>query len=109
MQSPLEVLQSPSFKGPAIVDTRSTPDQWAGRTVLGSNAATVVVSTRSVNSDSIIGITKQFNAALPASGIAAGVCVRSINPGVSFIMGYDDGVARTDYALTLMWEIKRGS
>lgn len=92
---------------PDMIDTRSTPNVFAGRTVIGSGQATQIVSTFSVNSDSLI-FTGQQHVTAQNSGFAAAVCVRSISPGAGFVLGWSDNIARA-FDTTVMWEIKRTS
>lgn len=52
--TPIEVFERPLIKSAPILRTNSHASQYAGRTVLGSGQASVTVSTRAVNSDSLI-------------------------------------------------------
>jgi hypothetical protein len=95
------------LRSPDMVDIRSTPNIFAGRTTLGSGQATVIVSTFSVNSDSLI-FTGQQHLTAQSSGFASAVCVRSISPGQGFVLGWSDNVSRA-FDATVMWEVKRTS
>lgn len=105
--TPIELMRRLFQKGPAIIDTRSSPDQFAGRTTLSSGSATVTVSTQQVNSDSIISLALQSVTALN-SGFGADLCVRSISPGGSFVIGWSDGQTRA-FDVVGMWEVKKTS
>lgn len=99
MTNPIEVLQRPLFKAPAMVSVSSDAAQYAGRTTLSSGSATVTVSTNAVNSDSIIG--RMIEAALPAgytmqgrtsilSGIATGtVSTTAVYSGQVIMLGFE--------------------
>ena len=78
--TPIELLQRPMIKSAPMIKTNSDAGQFAGRTTLSSGSATVTVSTRIVNSDSILHMTPQ--AALEAgyttqgrTGIASGLSI----------------------------------
>ena len=71
-KGPQELLFGPTLKSPLMTSVQSGPAQWAGRTVLNSGSATVVVSTFAVKSDSLIDIAALGNANL---GIIAGTLV----------------------------------
>jgi hypothetical protein len=104
---PLERLVRGWQVGPLMTKINSSPDQWAGRTTLDSGSATVTVSTRIVNSDSLIWVQGQ-NHANVASGTYKPVEVRTISPGNFFTLGTADGIAMARDT-TLMWEVKRAS
>lgn len=101
--TPIELLRRAFFKGAAVVDASSSAFQFAGRTTLSSGSATVTVSTNQVNSDSLIQLTLQS-----ASVNSGGLCVRSINPGNHFILGWADGGTRA-FDVVAMWELKKAS
>lgn len=83
--TPIELLRRAFLKGPMMFDIRSSPDQFAGRTTLSSGSATVTVSTRQVNSDSLL---KTFiEAALPAAYTTQGT--------ISVVSGGTTGTAST--------------
>lgn len=68
--TPIETLQRPLFRSAPILRTNSNASQYAGRTTLGSGQASVVVSTRGINSDSLIYPT--VHVALPAAYVTQG-------------------------------------
>lgn len=75
---PLELVQRAFMRGPIVTRINSDVSQWAGRTTLASGSATVTVSTRTVNSDSLV--FTALEVALPAgystqgrTNIASGV------------------------------------
>ncbi|MDR7537433.1 MAG: hypothetical protein QN183_13840 [Armatimonadota bacterium] len=80
---------------------------WAGTTTVPSGAVTRVVSTPVVESASIILLAAQA-ATNQASGFTRTFEVRSINPGVGFVVGTSDGVA-VARDTTVMWLVWRAS
>lgn len=104
---PLERQQRAQDVGPGITNITSGPNQFAGRTTLSSGSATVTVSTFQVGSDSLIFLNAQHFTA-QNSGFGSGLCVRTIAPGVSFTMGWSDGLGK-GFDATLMWEMRRSS
>lgn len=76
---------------------------WAGRTDVTTASATSSVATTQVDSDSIILLAVQQLVAV-ASGLARGVRVSSINPGVGFTLITNDAVAPS-VNMTVMWTI----
>jgi len=108
VRPPLETLFGGLLRGPLAVLTASGANQFAGRTSIASGTAFVTVSTRMVNSDSIIlhGLDVTTTVASGAGGSAT--CVSSKVSGVSFALGYTDGVARGPGG-TFMWELRRTS
>lgn len=105
MTTPLELLRRPFLKGPAITQANSSPDQWAGRTTLSSGSATVTVSTRQVNSDSLIWHGAEGNANV-ASGTNRVTEVKTISSAAYFTLGTQDGQAIPRDTI-LMWEIRK--
>ncbi len=67
---PLEILNRALLRGPLLTNITSSPNQWAGRTTIASGSVTQVVSTFSINSDSMINLAVQ--AAIPAAYITRG-------------------------------------
>jgi hypothetical protein len=99
----------PFLRGPLATKTTSAPNQWAGRTTLSSGSNTVVISTRSVGSDSLILFTMQA-ATDQASGVGQGLEVKSVNPGNAFILGWSDGgQVKPARNTTVMWFVLPGS
>lgn len=104
---PLEQIFRGWLRSPLGTLTASGPSQFAGRTTLNSGTAFATVSTRMVNSDSII----QFGFAVNSTGAmnvnsGAYLVVSSIVSGVSFALGYVDGAGRGPGG-TFLWEIRR--
>lgn len=99
-----EQLWRAVLRGPLRTKATSANNQWAGLTAVVSGAATAVVSTTNVDSDSIILATVYGNATNTASGFNRGWEVKSINPGNAFVMGTADGIG-PDHAITVMWLI----
>jgi hypothetical protein len=67
---PLEILNRALQRGPLMTNINSGPNQWSGRTTLASGSATQVVSTFSINSDSLLNLAIQ--AAVPTNYITRG-------------------------------------
>lgn len=63
--TPIETFERPLFKSAPLVRTNSHAAQYAGRTTLSSGSVSVTVSTRAVNSDSLIYPNAQV--AIPAA------------------------------------------
>jgi hypothetical protein len=107
-RGPLETLFGGILRGPLATLTASGAKQFAGRTTINSGTAFVTISTQMVNSDSIIlhGFAVQTTVASGSGGPAT--CVSSIVSGVSFALGYTDGVQRGPGG-TFMWELRRTS
>jgi len=101
-----EQIYGATLRGPLSTLATSAANQWAGRTVLASNAATVAVSTNLVQADSLIFTSVQAHVN-QASGAATPIEVKSINPGNHFILGTSDGSTWADRATTIMWMIAR--
>ena len=83
---PLEIVHRALMRGPLMTNISSSPNQWSGRTTINSGSATAVVSTFSINSDSILNLAIQ--AALPA-----GYTTRGQITGI--VSGNASGVAST--------------
>lgn len=83
--TPIETFERPLFKSAALVRTNSHASQYAGRTTIASGSATVVVSTRAVNSDSLI--AHYIQAAVPAAYTSQGI--------ISVVSGSTSGTAST--------------
>lgn len=103
-----EQLYRPFLRGPLATKTASTPSRWAGRTTLNSGSNTVVISTRSVGSDSLILFNMQA-ATDQGSGVGQGLEVKSINPGNAFILGWGDPQVKPARDTTVMWFVMPGS
>lgn len=103
-----EQLFRAMFRGAPTFKTTSSPNQFAGRTLLASGSNTVVVSTRTVGSDSII-LTSLQAATDQASGFGQGVEVKSINPGNAFVMGWQDPNSKPARDTTVHWVLAKGS
>lgn len=87
---PIEKLARPNIGVPfASIGGSDNP---VGRTVLASGSTTQLASTTLASSDSII-LLGQFASAAVNSGTSRPIEVRSINPGVGFVVGTVDGVA----------------
>lgn len=104
--TPHEKLYAPMLEGPIGVRTNSSaPNQFTGRTTLGSGTAFVTVSTRLVNSDSYIALTP-----IPKATVASGQqwvtpMPMSLVEGVSFAIANVDGVGRAP-GYDCCWEIR---
>ena len=109
MTYPLEQLWRAILRSPQmlVTGTGSGPNTFAGVTTLNSGDVTVPVSTVQVNSDSIIQLTCMSPTAA-ASGFGHAVDVRSITPGVGFLIGHRDGIGRGP-SLSVFFEIKKTS
>lgn len=57
IRNPIELMRNIGLRGPIFTMARSASNQWAGLTTLASGSATQVVSTQSVNSDSLISLS----------------------------------------------------
>lgn len=99
-----EQLWRAVLRGPLRTKATSQSNQWAGVTAIVSGAATGVVSTTNVDSDSIILMSTYGNATNAASGFNRGFEVKSINPGNAFVFGTADGIG-PDHAVSVMWMI----
>jgi hypothetical protein len=108
VRAPLELLFGAFLKGPLMTKTASDANQFAGRTTLSSGSATVVVSTKLVNSDSIINVSLLGNANLSSGTAIRGIEVKTISPGGYFTFGTQDGIA-IPRDTVLMWELRRAS
>lgn len=104
VKPPLEQLWGPILRSARILRTGDT-NAYAGRTSLASGTAFATISTRVVNSDSIINATFQVTTTT-VSGLAFALGVSSIVDGVSFAYGCLDGVGRAPGG-TIMWEVGR--
>lgn len=82
---PLEILNRAMQRGPLLTNITSSPNMWSGRTTIASGSATQTVSTRAVNSDSLLNLALQ--AALPAGYSTQG--------RISVVSGNTSGVAST--------------
>ena len=100
---PIEKLERPNIGVPFA--KIAGPDNTVGRTVLSSGSVTQLASTTLASSDSIILLTG-VAASNVSSGVSRGIEVKSINPGVGFVVGTDDGVA-LDRNTTVHWMILR--
>lgn len=71
--TPIEVMRRAIALGPFVTKATSHAAQWAGRTTLSSGSATVTVSTRAVNSDSLIlpNVLVALAAAYTTQGLAS--------------------------------------
>lgn len=70
VQTPLELLFAPWFRGPSFTDIASHANQFAGRTTLASGSSSVVVSTTNVKSDSLV--FPHVEVALPTAYVVRG-------------------------------------
>ena len=96
---PLELVQRALLRGPMVTKITSGPSQWAGRTTLASGSATVTVSTRTVNSDSLL--FTALEAALPAGYSTQGRT--SITSGVATGTASTTAIYSGD-VVSLTWE-----
>ena len=104
---PLEALYRGLLRGPMGIFTGipGGSAQFAGLTDLSSGTASVTVSTRMVTSGMLINNTFSVRT-LAGSGSLGQTVVSSIVDGVSFALGYSDGVGRAPGG-TFMWELRR--
>lgn len=108
MPRDIEVLHGPGQRGPTTLRDESNRAAWFGRTDIASGDASAVVSTALVNSDSVIMYGVQNHIAQTSGSVVNNIEVTTISPGVSFTVGYADGLARnTGGTTTVMWELKR--
>ena len=99
-----EQLYRGLLRGPLRTQAQSKSNQWAGRSTISSGSETVVVSTTSVDSNSVILIGFQSMAGDVVGSLGNAVCVRSISPGNFFTLGTTDSQAATR-DLAVMWLI----
>lgn len=85
MPNPLEILQRPRFENSPFADSN-----WAGRTAIASGDATADVACVQASSDSVFSLTT-WSPTNAASGQVRFCDVKSINPGVGFQIGTQDG------------------
>ena len=103
---PLEALFRGTIRGPLSLLTGAGPKQFAGLTALASGTASVTVSTTLVHSGMLINLSFAVQTTV-ASGVAGpSTVVASIVDGVSFALGYADGIGRGPGG-TFMWELRR--
>lgn len=104
-----ERLRGPQLLGPLTVpkSLANTSNPWAGLTTIASGAASVVVSTTLINSDSFV-LTAFGATTDQSSGKNRAICVRTIVSGVSFILGSPDNQAfAADSVTTVGWILVR--
>lgn len=106
--TPIEMFQRPFWKSAPLVRTNSHAAQYAGRTTLNSGSATVVVSTRAINSDSIISHSMLGNANVASGTAIRPTEVKTISSGGYFTFGTQDGVGIARDTV-IMWEIRRST
>ena len=102
----IERLYGPMLRGPLILPMSASVNAFAGIATINSGSATVVVSTSRVSSDSII-FAVAHSPTNASSGFGRPVEVKSINPGVSFVLGTADGVAPRAANTPVMWMLAR--
>jgi hypothetical protein len=82
------------LRNPLTTKAASASNQWAGISTIDSGAATLVISTTIVDSDSLILFGRIGNANV-GSGVNKVIEVKTISPGGYFTLGADDGQAIT--------------
>jgi len=104
--TPIEALFRATIRGPLAFLTTAGARQFAGLTAIASGTASVTVSTTLVHSGMLINLAFAVQTTV-ASGVAGpSTVVASIVDGVSFALGYADGVGRGPGG-TFMWELRR--
>lgn len=100
MPNPLEMLERPKFKNSPFGDS-----DWMGRTSIASGAASADVTCAQVSSDSVISLSKT-SFTNSNSGDYRACDVKSINPGVGFVVGTEDG-AGFGTGVVIHWMVLR--
>lgn len=100
MPNPLEIFQRPKFENSPFGDS-----SWMGRTAVVSGDTLLAVACAQVSSDSVI-LTQLVTLTNVDSGSSRHFDVKSINPGVGFVAGAQDGVG-INGAATLHWIVLR--
>ncbi len=85
------------LRGPLTTQAQSSVNQWAGRTAVASGIATATVSTRAVNSDSIILTAFQSSV---ASNVAQVIRVSSLATGSYFGLQVSPAPVGADFTIT---------
>lgn len=81
--------------------------EWSGKTLVTSAAANLfVISCTVVASTSAIYITPQMFGAESASAFN-GFCVRTVNPGVGFIIGTVNSIGPLVSSYAFMWQVQK--
>lgn len=106
MANPIEVMFGPNLKGPINVSASAGAQQFAGRTLIPAGSVSVTVSTRMVNSDSIILVGTETGSMSVTS--AGPIAVNSKVSGVSFALCSQNSIA-CPYDRTVGWMIAQTS
>jgi hypothetical protein len=93
----IEHLFAPIIRG--LERTRT--GTFAGRSTIATGSLSLAISATAVESNSIITMGTFTSAASSAMG---SVCVRSINPGVGFVVGFTENIAQAADVI-VMWRI----
>jgi len=104
--NPIELLFGPNLKGPLLAPTASGTQQFAGRTLISAGSVSVTVSTRMVNSDSIILFGTETGSMSVTS--AGPIAVNSKVSGVSFALCSQNSIS-CPYDRTVGWMIVKAS
>lgn len=104
--TPIEALFRATIRGPLSFLTAAGPKQFAGLTTLASGTAFATVSTALVTSGMLINHSLSVQTTVASGSGGPATCVSSIVDGVSFALGYTDGIGRGPGG-TFMWELRR--